>query len=182
MKQSTILLTAVAAMGRVTTEALMIYSSSTSSTPLFCDSYRVSHTRLFAMPPSSNANNGGAQSSSTSSTTTASSSTWGGTRPKFAVPSKTARESAVNVEWEPMTELERRIEDGIHYEHIQNHYYHHSTNHLQQTKFRRHDTSTGATDDDAKSSAASVAAKAVFCGYRYTEDEYNRLKSADIVE
>lgn len=31
--------------------------------------------------------------------------------------SPTARESAVIVEWEPVSELERRIEDGVHYEH-----------------------------------------------------------------
>ena len=39
---------------------------------------------------------------------------WGASR---GVPSKTARESAYACEWEPMTELERRIEDGINYEH-----------------------------------------------------------------
>jgi hypothetical protein len=69
--------------------------------------------------------------------------------------SKTARESAVNVEWEPMTELERRIEDGVNYDHFDY---------------------TNARDGRAECDGPTV--QGVFCGYRYTDDEYDRLKSA----
>jgi hypothetical protein len=57
-------------------------------------------------------------------------------------------ESAVNVEWEPMTKLVLRIEDGVHYDH-----------------------------DHSKSSQKQPipVARGVFCGYRYTPEKYNRL-------
>jgi len=63
-----------------------------------------------------------------------------------------------------MTELERRIEDGIHYEHNPS-----PVNYRQ----RYHQPTTAEPDDVIPS------ARGVFAGYRYTEDEYNRLKSAD---
>ncbi|KAL3939726.1 MAG: hypothetical protein SGBAC_005591 [Bacillariaceae sp.] len=84
---------------------------------------------------------------------------WGHSR---GVPSKTARESACNVEWEPMTELERRIEDGIHYEHIPNQ---HSQHH-------------GKAYSRTASKDGMPYSQGVFCGYRYTDEEYGRLKSA----
>ena len=73
-----------------------------------------------------------------------------------SVPSKTARESAFSVEWEPMSELERRIEDGVNFEYVS------TANHRQQ-----------AHEEDIP------CARGVFVGYRFTEEEYKRLKSAD---
>jgi hypothetical protein len=89
-------------------------------------------------------------------------------------------DSAVNVEWEPMTELERRVEDGIHYEHILSYY---SSPSDEYTNRKRSTTRTegsnknnvDVTDDDAST-------QGVFCGYRYSQEEYNRLKSAEIIE
>ena len=93
----------------------------------------------------------------------------------FSVPSKTACESAVIVEWEPMTELERRIEDGIHYEHIQ------------PSRSQHHSSKDGPSqgnrafkEKDSEEEESQPKTRAVFCGYRYSEDEYNRLKSADV--
>jgi len=83
-----------------------------------------------------------------------------------SVPSKTARESAFNVEWEPMTELERRIEDGIHYEHIVN-------THVSQDGLPRSKRLQEDDDNDIPRH------RGVFAGYRFSEEEYNRLKSAD---
>ena len=90
----------------------------------------------------------------------------------------------MTVEWEPMTELERRIEDGIHYEHIPSYYSSPSDEYIS-NKRRSTRTSSSSTnnvgtttthdDDDASS-------RGVFCGYRYSQEEYNRLKSAEIVE
>ena len=73
---------------------------------------------------------------------------------------KTAIESAVNVEWEPMSELDRRIEDGVHYEH-------------EHCKFSQKQPREVAPKEDIP------VARGVFCGYRITPEEYNRLKSAD---
>eukprot|EP00980_Cylindrotheca_fusiformis_P021944 scaffold8798_cov117-Cylindrotheca_fusiformis.AAC.3 len=87
---------------------------------------------------------------------------WGYSR---GVPSKTARESACNVEWEPMSELERRIEDGVNYEHI--------PLPLHKRKKERSKNSGTAPHDGIPTT------QGVFCGYRYTSDEYDRLKSAD---
>lgn len=87
---------------------------------------------------------------------------WGHSR---GVPSKTARESACNVEWEPMSELERRIEDGVSYEHIPQPLY-------KRKKDRSRQTRTASMDN-------IPSTQGVFCGYRYTEIEYDRLKSAD---
>jgi hypothetical protein len=87
---------------------------------------------------------------------------WGHSR---GVPSKTARESACNVEWEPMSELERRVEDGVNYEHLPSHYYKRKNN-------RSSHPRTASKD-------GIPFTQGVFCGYRYFDNEYNRLKSAD---
>ena len=102
---------------------------------------------------------------------------WGGVNSKsrqVGVPSRTACESAVNVEWEPMTELDRRIEDGVNYEHLPS-----TANERQTSRKNRHSGSANAKnydneDDDIPSS------RGVFVGYRVTDDEYNRLKSAHV--
>jgi hypothetical protein len=75
----------------------------------------------------------------------------------FARRSQTARESAVRVEWEPVSELERRIEDGIHYQHWPE-------------KRRQYHQKA---DPDAP------IRQGVFCGYITTQEDYKRLKSAD---
>ena len=88
----------------------------------------------------------------------------GPARRSRGVPSKTARESAFNVEWEPMTELERRIEDGVNYEHLPNEPHRRAPASGKSRKSK--------PDDDIP------LAKGVFCGYRYTTEEYDRLRSA----
>ena len=81
----------------------------------------------------------------------------------------------MNVEWEPMTELERRVEDGVHYEHLTNEAHKKSQQQQQQTRRRNiHRDGTDLDDDDDIPSK-----RGVFIGYRYTEEEYHRLKSAD---
>jgi len=84
------------------------------------------------------------------------------------VPSRTARESAYNVEWEPMSELERRIEDGVNFEYIRP-----AVNYRQQQQQRQQHE---LEEDDIPS------ARGVFVGYRFTDEEYKRLKSANPVQ
>lgn len=79
-------------------------------------------------------------------------------------PSKTARESAVNVEWEPMTELERRLEDGVNYEHI--------PKQARKSRPYNKDNNGNAREDEIP------AARGIFVGY-YTKEEEQRLRSAD---
>lgn len=74
---------------------------------------------------------------------------------------KTRVESAVLEEWERMSELERRIEDGMYYEHE-----------LQSPR-RQQRKEYATPKDDAD------AAKGIFCGYRTTDEDYSRLRSAD---
>mmetsp|Transcript_9399 Transcript_9399/g.28066 ORF Transcript_9399/g.28066 Transcript_9399/m.28066 type:complete len:156 (+) Transcript_9399:198-665(+) len=97
---------------------------------------------------------------------------WGTRSSGSSVPSKTVCESAVNVEWEPMSELERRIEDGVHYEHIPNHY------DVVQQMPGCHPKAKRIVNEEEADNAPGV--RAVFCAYRYSEEDYNRLKSADI--
>jgi len=101
-------------------------------------------------------------------------STWGSRSNGSTVPSKTACESAVNVEWEPMTELERRVEDGIYYEHIPNHYREAQQMPGCHPKAKR-------LIDTEEEEEDSPGVRAVFCAYRYSEEDYNRLKSADML-
>jgi hypothetical protein len=95
------------------------------------------------------------------------SGSWG---PPRGVSSKTARETATLVEWEPMTELERRIEDGVHYEHNM------PSRPNAQGKSRKH-KSKGASTDFSNGEHPSV--RGIFVGYRATSEEYDRLKCAD---
>ncbi len=81
-------------------------------------------------------------------------------------------ESAVIVEWEPVSELERRIDEGIHYQH-----YIDGEEYMASSPSNRRRRSKGSGDDDASSSVKSV--NGIFCGYRSTEEELSRLKSAD---
>lgn len=74
--------------------------------------------------------------------------------------SRTSRESAVSVEWERRTELERRLEDGVNYEHISE----------EATTPRKR---TNVTED------TFPKAYGVFCGYQTTSEDYIRLRSAD---
>jgi hypothetical protein len=88
-----------------------------------------------------------------------------------AVSRTTARESAVLVEWERMSELERRIEDGINYEHDVD---------LSDSNFvaGRNYHQNAAAGRKAKGSKKNEK-RGVFCGYRATQEEIDRLKSAD---
>lgn len=108
---------------------------------------------------------------------THSSSGWGYRSSSASVPSKTACESAVNVEWEPMSELDRRIEDGIHYEHIPTR---HESEHEYQGGRRMPGCHSKAKRIDDSDEDYSDRVRAVFCAYRYSAEDYNRLKSANI--
>ena len=77
----------------------------------------------------------------------------------------TARESAVIVEWEPVSELQRRIDEGTHYQHFEEDNGSRSANNTEQ------DGTNGVEDE--------VRHRGVFCGYRTTQEEISRLKSAD---
>ena len=79
---------------------------------------------------------------------------------------KSAMESAVLVEWEPVSELERRIEDGILYEHWP----------VSTTKTRVSSQKAAGLGED---SIYMNKITGVFCGLRVTNEEYMRLKSAD---
>lgn len=63
-----------------------------------------------------------------------------------------------------MSELERRIEDGVNFEYIP------------PTTRHRHRQLELELEDGIPS------ARGVFAGYRFTDDEYNRLKSADPIQ
>jgi hypothetical protein len=81
--------------------------------------------------------------------------------------SSTARDSAVLAEWEPVSELQRRIDEGRRYEH-----------------WVEYDGPAGPGRQkrvhNAKANpGSSITLKGVFCGYRVTKEEYSRLKSAD---
>jgi hypothetical protein len=93
--------------------------------------------------------------------TPSASGSWG---PPRGVSSKTARETATLVEWEPMTELERRIEDGVHYEHM-------PSRPNANGKSRKNKSKAVCTD--------SPSVRGIFVGYRATSEEYDRLKCAD---
>ena len=134
---------------------------------LFCP---VATTQLAALPPSQSAGHAGG----TSFTKAAqhSSAAWRRAvnhhrHKAFSVPTQSARESAVIVEWEPMTELERRIEDGIHYDH------------MRQCQNQGEETHSFA-ENGSKREETNPSTRAVFCGYRFSQDEYSRLKSANI--
>jgi hypothetical protein len=88
-----------------------------------------------------------------------------------AVSRTTARESAVLVEWERMSELERRIEDGVNYEHDVD---------MSDSNFvaGRNYHQNAAAGRKPKGSNKNNK-RGVFCGYRATKEEIDRLKSAD---
>ena len=69
-------------------------------------------------------------------------------------PSMVDRESAVSVEWEPLAEMEYQLNDERRYEHF--------------------DSRSGQS---AKANLDPQAVQGVFCGFRWTSEEYNRLKS-----
>jgi len=78
------------------------------------------------------------------------------------IPSNTARESAVIVEVEPVSELERRIEEGMNYEHF-------SDNEVPKEK-------------DDRYHEKEESARGVFVGYSVTSEERRRLKSANVID
>ena len=79
---------------------------------------------------------------------------------------KTAMDSAVLAEWEPVSELERRIEDGILYEHWP----------VTRTKAKVSNQKSAAIGEE---SMYLNKISGVFCGLKVTTEEYTRLKSAD---
>ena len=104
-------------------------------------------------------------------------------------------EGAILVEWEPISELERRIEDGIHYEHFPDFEHMRQQARTARTARRRsggggsgrvdanqvdsttdHVNVNGNVDGD---DANLESAQGVFVGFRVTEEEVDRLRSAD---
>jgi hypothetical protein len=82
--------------------------------------------------------------------------------PRKGILSSTARESAVIVEWEPVSELQRRIDEGIYYEHDSD------------LAFKNiYQRSQEGEKQDGPSN------KGVFCGYKITPEETTRLRSAN---
>jgi hypothetical protein len=93
----------------------------------------------------------------------------------------TARESAVVVEWERMTELERRIEDGHRYEHDPdvNRPWSSSGSRSNSGSAQPRETARRQNSGNRGSTSEAVPChRAIFCGYRTTADEYGRLRSA----
>jgi len=90
----------------------------------------------------------------------ATSSPMGGQRSSSSRRGSTARESAVIVEWEPISELQRRIDEGVFYEHI--------------PELSRE----SKLDNEANEQDAERPMRAVFCGFRMTSEEKERLGSA----
>ena len=86
--------------------------------------------------------------------------------------SRTARESAVLVDWERRSELERRVEDGIHYEHFPE-----MSDSYFGTQVRRKHKSSGPSNARVTDSGAL---RGVFCGMKGTKEEYERLRSASV--
>ena len=84
----------------------------------------------------------------------------------------TARESAVLVDWERRSELERRVEDGIHYEHFPE-----MSDSYFGTQVRRQSKSSKPSSARV---TASGAVRGVFCGTKATKEEYERLRSANL--
>lgn len=89
--------------------------------------------------------------------------------------SKTSRESAVIAEWEPVSNLERRIEEGMNYHHDPFSY----ESIRQSRKHGRRRMNVGKQmmeDDDI------TRVHGVFVGYRVTKEERARMKSAHPVD
>jgi hypothetical protein len=90
----------------------------------------------------------------------------------------TARESAVIVEWEPVSELQRRIDEGVNYEHwVDNYNVQTTSNGRPGRRPRRQGSQT--VNAAGQQTATLPTVKGVFCGYRCTNEERGRLKSAD---
>jgi len=89
------------------------------------------------------------------------------------VPSNTAREAALIVEWEPVSELQRRIDEGIHYQHD-------IDEHVGNPKSKRRNRNGGGAGAGAGAGGNKEdSVDGVFCGYRVTVEEVSRLKSAN---
>jgi len=118
---------------------------------------------MTCLKDTSNNKNNSPSSSSTKNTSTG----------RKGILSSTARESAVIAEWEPISELERRTEEGVYYEHFNG-----PSKHGDQNRQRRgKEVQQNYEDDDGRSGIQTV--NAIFCGYRVTKEEFLRLRSAN---
>ena len=84
--------------------------------------------------------------------------------------SRTFRESAVIAEWEPVSNLERRIEEGMNYHHDPFSY-----ESIRQSRKNGRKINVGKQimeEDD------TTRVHGVFVGYRVTKEERERMKSA----
>lgn len=115
---------------------------------------------------------------------------------KKGILSRTARESAVIVEWEPVSELERRIEDGVHYEHYDPPWEFGSEEKSRirkewKERMSKEDDNEDQCNNESKSqwgfkgwngSKDIKSVNGVFCGFRVTQEEMDRLKSANPID
>jgi len=83
------------------------------------------------------------------------------------------------LDWERRTELERRVDDGSHYDHFMDFYCRDKTKNAATKDGGPHDKKPNREDDDDPSTPTLPG---IFCGYRFTEDERERLRSAHAVD
>ena len=152
-------------------------------------------SRLHAGPGSTNTS-GSSTSNSKSGSSTTSSHHHYQKKPKNGILSRTARESAVIVDWEPVSELQRRIEDGIYYEHFDPLFVNGSE---EKAKIRKElkekcrsnqnyakdwnndwwSCCFGRNNDwNVNGNDIHDHVESVFCGFTVTKEEKERLKSA----
>jgi len=90
-----------------------------------------------------------------------------------AILSSTARESAVTAEWEPILEFQRHYEEESCYEHFATSYEYDS-----EENCRRREQ-VHQNHDWGEDNGVIQVVNGVFCGYRFTKEECQRLRSAD---
>jgi hypothetical protein len=81
----------------------------------------------------------------------------------------------VLVDWEPVSELDRRMDDGMLFEHYTTTSSSSSKSHQRSHSDRNNNQHSSSNHQD---SAATPTFRGIFCGYRMTSYEYQRLKSA----
>ena len=129
---------------------------------------------------------GESNTSTTGSSTTSSHHHHYHKKSKKGILSRTARESAVIVEWEPVSELERRIEDGMHYEHFDPLFVYGTNSSQEKAQHRNGNQNKGKKEWNndwwrgwnVNRNDTYDHVESVFCGFTVTKEEIERLKSA----
>ena len=84
------------------------------------------------------------------------------------------------LDWEQRTELERRVDDGSHYDHFRDFCCRDATKNAATKDGGAHDKKPNREEEDDDPSTPTLPG--IFCGYRFTEDERERLRSAHAVD